>query len=306
MNIYNDEIVRKTSSFKCYLLIGILMCGFGIGLFFLIQSLNDPQRHEVSLLDNVIDDWEKEYPHFLNTSVEVRPGNASQVELLKNFTDPYVGTIQAFPVYKYLSYTISTVLFNSQVHNITKSNGKEYNITTDLEITLESNDTSFTSLVKDVVIHTRKFFPVNAKVCRINSKGYWDHETSACYYRFNTIEICIVVNSFLNVSEKYTNGCDNKEYFKQENAIWTTAETFEDYDFKTIVQIRSEKDPFVFANYNNLVEFSLSSREFFVLGVTILTISTIILIVPVVYLCNKRRKRSYLQMSSHAVVKDVI
>lgn len=306
MNIYNDEIVKKTSQFKCYFLIGVLFCGLGIGLFFLIQSLIDPQSHEVSLLDNVLDDWEIEYPQFLNTSVEVRPGNASQVELLKNFTDPYARTIQAFPVYEYLSYSVSTILFNSQLQNITNSNGKEYNITTDLEITLKLNDTSITSLVKDLVIHTRKYFPVNAKVCRINSKGFWDHETSACYYRFNTIEICIVVNSFLNVSRKYTNGCDNKEYFKQENVIWTTAEPFGNYDFKTIIQIRSEKDPFVFASYNNLVEFSLSSREYFVLGVTILTISTIILIIPIVYLCNRRRKRSYLQMASHAVVKDAI
>ena len=303
MHIYNEEIVVKASSLRYYLLILVLLGGAGVGLYFLIQALRDPQSQEISHLSSVLSSWKAEYPSFLNTSISLHLDTAEPIPLLQNFSDVYAAAIPGFPVYPYLSYAVSAQLWTDNMKN--SSAGKEFNITATLILSIYRNNTMATNILKEVPIHSKKYAAVNAKVCRMQAKGYWDNETMACYYQYNTVEICVVVDDNLTVVENYTGGCDNEGYFKQSEVAWVSNSVFNETQFDTFVQVRSKEDPFVFASYNEMVEFSPSSEEYLTMGATLFTVCSVIAIVPCTYLCCKRRKRRYLQMEA-AAPKNIV
>ena len=303
MHVYNEDIVHKSSSLKYYLLILLLLGGAGVGLYFLIEALQDPQTQELSKLSSVLSNWSADYPVFLNTSISLRSGDSQPTPLQQNFSDGYAGAIKSFPVYPYLSYTVSAQLWNNDVKNV--SAGKQFNITTSLVLTITNNDTVVTSTLENVPIHSRKYVPANGKVCRIEAKGYWDPVSQACYYQYNTVEICVVVDSNLSVVSNYASGCDNLGYYRQSEITWTSDIVFNQTEFFTFVQVRSLEDPFVFASHNQMVQFSPSSKEFLAIGATIFTLCSVIAIVPCAFLCSGRSKRKYLQMEA-ATGKNIV
>jgi hypothetical protein len=296
-----EEGTRKREQCSCYCLTFVLFCGLFTGVYFIIQSYKDPQTTEISLFDPVLQAWSSEYAFFSSISVQVSTSDNSSFILSQNLSDSWSVDIENFPDYLHLFYSNNSILINSPDPKLVYENAKEYNVTTNVTISVLVNNTEIISEIEDVVVHSRTRYPVNAKVCRNAAKGFWDVKSEACYYHLNTDVICLVLNESLQVVDWYRNGCDNQGFIKQEAIVWTTDKEFTDYSFKTRVEIRSERDPYVFAAYNQMVRFSPSSKEYWIIGITLTTIFSVLLLVPIGYVCCCRKKRQapYLTFESN-------
>ena len=267
-------------------------------MYFLIQASRDPQSREISRLDSTLAAWDRYLPEFSNISVKITSGSSPEVALIPNVTDTYALLIASFPNYTHLTYTTSTILYSNSTSETTSRSGKEYNISTNIELSIIINDTESISILPSVPIHLRRFYPANSKVCRNKNEGFWDSIADACFYHYNTIEICVVVNASGHLVDNYMNGCFNQYYFIQDPIVWTTDKPFTNFQYQTFIQIRSELDPLVYASYNSLTEFSPSGKEYQIIGGTIIGICIFMLIVPCTYICCKRQRRKYLQMGN--------
>ena len=56
MNAYNQDsgVSKRPVSCKFYAMIFLILCGIGVGMYFLIQASRDPQSREISRLDSTL------------------------------------------------------------------------------------------------------------------------------------------------------------------------------------------------------------------------------------------------------------
>jgi hypothetical protein len=306
MNAYNQNQL-KPGVLKCYCLVFLLVAGIVIGLYFLIKGQLDPQSKELSRLNYIISNWEQEYPVFSNLSVSLYDTSYSIIPLYQNTTQTWGQGIENFPIYNVSFYSNNAAIINNtnSLTTVRSVDYNQYNVTTNLTFTVFYQDRFINITASDIVIHSRSNSFLNSKICRNTGKGYWNGTVEICYFESNTIEICIVIDHSFNISKIYKNGCYNQGLEKQEAIAWNTDRVFDDFNYIIFVQVRSEEDPLVFASYNSLVYFSPSSKEYTVMGGSIFGICTVILIIPVIYFCQRKRKTNYLNMGNQ-IVKDTI
>jgi hypothetical protein len=175
----------------------------------------------------------------------------------------------------------------------------------DIELDIEYNGTSRRSQIDGVVVHSKVREPINAKVCRVNGRGYWDVKTDSCYSHYNTVKICIVVNDSLQVVDWYKTGCDGKGYYRQEVITWVSNSSFTNLSYPILFEVHGQSDPFVFASYNDLVEFSPSSEDYEIIGGVLFGVSIITLCIPILWIYCQKRKLKYLEFINEQQAKNV-
>jgi hypothetical protein len=293
---------------KCCILITIMLCVLTLGLYFLIQSQIDPQSEEFSTLDKALESWTPTLEIFKNSTANFIINPSDTIQLSYNTTENWGAGLKDFPDYSALFFSANSVLIKNTT-NYEVLYGKselEYNVTINIALDIEYNDKIYSSMIDRVVVHSKMRNPVNAKVCRMNGRGYWDIETQSCYCHYNTVKICIVVNNSLEVVDWYKNGCNGKGYYIQDMIIWRTNKPYTNLSYPIFIEVRGETDPLVFASYNDLIEFSPSSKDYTILGGVLISVSSIILTIPFTWLYCQKRKLRYSEMANEPHYKDPI
>ena len=302
----NDSLLRS-SPFKC-LFSGVIILGcFVTGVYLLVQGIIDPQSEEISKIDYAVDMWNSTYPLFSGLEVIILPVSTQETTLVVNKTDVWGDSIEDFPEYDSLFYSVYGPLAstNESLKYEFSEDQKSYKVFTNVTLRIYYNDSVFVSTVEDLVIHTREIVAVNSKVCRINALGYWDNEKQACYYHYNTETVCLVIDENFFLVDWYKTGCYNEGFITTVPITWTTSDPFTDFSYNILVEVRSENDPLVYASYNDLVNLSMTSEEYVVSGSCLISISFFVSIIPAVYL-YRRRRRKYIHMLSENKGMNVI
>lgn len=281
----------KGKSTWCCIFI-VLIAIEATGIYFLNKALNDPQGKEISQVEFIVRKWNETYSEFKDLNV-----NIHNVSLSKNHTQTWGVNIENFPYYQVWFFS-SHVNFSYRYDNlkIIKSNsGTEYNITVDLVLTIkDQNLTERTSKIDGVVLHSRKKSNMNIKVCGNEHMGYWDG--SVCYHDYHTNHLCFVVNSNYSLINNYERGCDDVSYYKQEKIKYVYKEVYSNLTVNPMVEVRSELDPMVYSAYNGVTEFSPSSKEYKIIGICLVVISSTLLVISGFLTLCLNRRRKYLNM----------
>ena len=193
----------------------------------------------------------------------------------------------------YYSYSPLTTS-NTSALLYTKNSIDEYNVTINLTLIIDYNNSIITNELSDVVIHSRSVYPINSKVCRNNALGYWNGSIMECFYHFNTYKICLVIDNDFNIVNWYKSGCDNEGYIKQSPVSWTNDSEFWNFSYNVEIELRNQFDPFVFASYNQLVKLSSSSQEYQIIGMTIFTVASAALIAATIGFFKQKRNKTML------------
>lgn len=295
MDVHMREKIRLP--IRCYFLIGIMFCVMGVGVYFLIQSQIDPQSKELLALDTALVAWAWTYEIFQNISVSAIIVGYKSIQLNRNNSEIWGSDVENFPKYSPLFYSSYGILVanNTPTEVVYMKNNIEYNVTVDIGLDIEYNGTVRRSKIEGVVVHSKVREPINGKVCRVNGRGYWDIKTDSCYSHYNTVKICIVINDSLQVVDWYKTGCDGKGYYRQEIITWVNNSAFTNLSYPILFEVHGQSDPFVFASYNDLVEFSPSSEDYEIIGGVLFGVSIITLCLPVLWTYCQKRKLKYLE-----------
>ncbi|OMJ96029.1 hypothetical protein SteCoe_407 [Stentor coeruleus] len=285
-----------------------MLCILTLGLYFLIQSLIDPQSKEFHTLDKALKSWAPIFEIFQNSSAKLIIHPSETIQLSHNTTENWGSNIKDFPEYTALFFsTYSVLVKNTTNYDILYVKSEmEYNVTVNMTLEIEYMDRLHSSKIDRLVVHSKIRNPVNAKVCKMNGRGYWDIKTQSCYCHYNTVKVCIIVNDSLDIVDWYKNGCDGKGYYIQDMITWRTNNPYTNLSYPIIIEVRGESDPLVFASQNDLIEFSQSSKDYTILGAVLISISTLILSIPFSWLYCQKRKLRYSEMSSEPRYKDSI
>ena len=305
MNISKGNELDSKSTITCkhYFLLFLIICGFIIGLYFLIQSFLNPQSEEIAKLNDILTAWEQNLPWFSNISFVLKSGSNEEINLISNPTDFYAESIVNFPNYTHLTYTTSAILYSNSTEKLNYKD-KEYDITTTIILSVIINNTEIENILYNVPIHSKKYFPASSKVCRNNNKGFWDPSINQCLYQYNTIEICVIVNNTGYIDELYHNGCYNQEYFVQATTPWSTDKEFNEFQYQTFIVIRNEFDPLVYAHYNSLTEFSLSANEYKIIGIITLGVCILMMAALGIYSYCIYKNNQYLNLANDEKITD--
>lgn len=293
---------------KCCILITIMLCVLTLGLYFLIQSQIDPQSEEFHTLDKALKSWTPTFEIFKNSTAKFTINSSETIQLSHNTTEYWGSDLEDFPDYPALFFSVNSILVKNTTHYevLYGKSEMEYNVTINMTFEIEYQDKVYSSRIDRVVIHSKMRNPVNAKVCRMNGRGYWDIQTQSCYCHYNTIKMCIVVNNSLEVVDWYKNGCNGKGYYMQNMIIWRTSNPYTNLSYPILIEVRSESDPLVFASYNDLIEFSPSSKDYTIIGAVLVSVSSIFLAIPFAWLYCQKRKLRYSEMANEPRYKDSI
>lgn len=279
---------------RCYVLMFFIACCCIIGLYFIIQAYKDPQSKELRELDGVISEWNDYYQYFNESEAFISISNSASSQLIKNATKD---DLKDFPKYETLFFSDHLrVLGNSTDMNIVYKNSEEFNITVNLNIDIVKNYTVKNIHIPYLPVHMRKVYPANEKVCRSTGKGYFNRTSGICYYRYNTVEVCLVVNEDLELESWYESGCNSDSYLNLLTLRWNSPEPYTMVNQSIYFQVRSIKDPYIYANYNSLTTISRSSSEYTILAITFLTISGTFTILVFIYWLVQKKRSKYLQM----------
>jgi hypothetical protein len=148
----------------------------------------------------------------------------------------------------------------------------------------------------------RKIYPANEKVCRNSGKGYWNRSSEKCYFHYNTLEICLLLEENLDLSPQYLQGCNSDSYLKTSAERWQSSQNYSFLNTSIFFQLRSIKDPFVFASYNSLTKLSSSSSTYKSIGLTFLSISLVLALCILAFWLLQRRNGRYLKMQRRDVI----
>lgn len=270
---------------------------FGIeagGIYLLKQSFDDPQSKEYLSLNSALKDWNNSFASFERLKVSINSNTLST-----NHTQTWNSNSKDFPKYLvnfYSGFVNFSSAENEFVMNAAPA-GLEYNLTTDLILTVtDQNSSNYSQVIQNSIVYSRKRSSLNFKVCSNENKGYWDPVSGSCYHDYHTTKFCFVLDNNYSLVEWYESGCDNSAYFEQELVRWKSRESVKSVNLSIFTEIRSEKDPFVYASYNGLKEFSASSSEYRIAGITLVVFSSLLLIISFYFTCCHKRKKSYLTM----------
>jgi hypothetical protein len=278
-------IEKKSNKLVWLFPLGVIILCEILGVYLLIQSQLDPQSTEVSQLSEVIAAWSG----YLLNFAQIVP-SISQYDLVPTSTEYWGTGIEAFPNYTHLYYyTYSPIVSETFIEY--SPNLLEHNVTSNFTLKVQYNNTVIINYIPGVVIHSKKIVPLNFKVCRNAGVGYWDGKTQACYYHYSTNRICIVLDKNYTIVPWYKYGCDNNGYTHQTVVTWPYAYNYTEFNYKIVVEVRSEYDPYVFASYNGMIYFSPSSQEYAVIGIVVTLLSTILMLVYCYYFHSYKRIR---------------
>ena len=296
-------MIRKLPA-QCYLIMFLNICGFVIAIYFLVKGLKDPRGAELKELAGVIDKWNETFMTLNKSSALISSSDFSSSEMFKNYTENSNDKIEDFPKYSPLSFTYNQN-FSTQVTNfkIEYENPEEFNITTLILFEIKNND-SISKFDLEIPIHIRKSYPANEKVCRNSGKGFWNRKLEKCYYHYNTVKVCLLLDENLNLSGFYEKGCDNKDYLTTLAMTWQKSDNYTKVEHPVFIQLRSESDPYVYASYNSLYDLSSSSKTYKTIGIVFLTVSTFSTVVVIIFWAVQRKNSSYLKMKKKEL--DVI
>ena len=290
----NEKI--KNFSAQCYLIMFLNVCGFVVAIYFLVQGFQDPQKEELKELEGVINQWDQSFITLNQSSALVSSSQSSQIEMLKNFSENYKEKIKDFPKYTPLSFTLHQNFSNPVTSfKIQYKNSEEFNVSCLFSFEI-SNEKSISKFDLEIPIHMRKVYPANEKVCRNSGRGFWNRKLERCYYHYNTVQVCLLLDSNLNLSSYYEKGCDNKDYLNFYALTWQNSDNYTDVDHSVFIQLRSESDPYVYASYNSLTELSSSSTTYKTIGIVFLTISGVLTGFILIFWAVQRRHSKYLKM----------
>lgn len=295
MKAYPSEVRVKPLPLRCYgLMLAIVFCLI-VGLYFTIQAYKDPKSKELKELDGVISNWNDYFPFFNTSQLSISSTEINSTLMTANNTKD---NLSGFPKYKALFF--STHLKPSKYFTEMKiiyKNSEEYNVTSDFYIDLVNEQTKRTIQLLNLPVHMRKVYTANEKICRNAGKGYWNRTAGLCYYHYNTKEICLVVSEDLELESWYEQGCNSESYLTFITLISTTEEPYTYLNHSIYFQVRSTKDPYIYANYNSLTTLSQSSSEYAAIGIIFLCISTLFIIIIILYTIIRRHKSRYQQMN---------
>ena len=265
-----------------------------VGIYLLKVALDDPQSKEISSLDDTLRIWNKTRTDFQGIKVAV-----SNYTLSTNLTQTWGETVEKFPKYPvtfysgYVNVSAGENAFSVEAAAL----GKAYNITTDLEITVVDKDKNhYKNVIKGAIVYSRKKSTSNFKNCLNENMGYWDSSSSTCYHDFHTTKFCFVLARNFSLVDWYATGCDSTSYYEQKIHRWRKEEGVKNVSLSISTEARSEKDPYVYASYNGLIEFSASSKEYKIAGITLVVISSALIGVWTYLICCSKSKRKYITM----------
>jgi hypothetical protein len=280
----------------CWGLIFLVLIGIlASGIYFLNKASNDPQGSEISRISSIITKWNHTFLELKELNVDFQ-----NKTLTKNQTQTWALNVEDLPYYKPLFFSgsvkISDKVNKVKVYNSTKN--KEYNITTDVTLTvMHGNITLNTQLIKDVILQSRIKSTMNAKVCGNEQMGFWDGVT--CYHDYQTTHFCFVIDSNYSLTSQFELGCDAVNYYQQQKIKYRNAKVYENLTISPFIEVRSSSDPYVYASYNGISEFSPSSSEYKIIGITLVVISSVLLVASGFMTICTGRKRKYLNMHDH-------
>ena len=290
-----NEKTKKFSA-QCYLITFLNVCGFVLAVYFLVKGFQDPQKEELKELDGVLNQWNSSFATLNRSSALVSSSLSSSTAMSKNFSESYKEKIKDFPKYLPLSFThhqnFSSPVSSFQVQH---KNSEEFNVTCLFSFEI-SNNGSIAKFDLEIPVHMRKAYPANEKVCRNSGKGFWNRKLERCYYHYNTVQVCLLIDSNLHLSSFYEQGCDSKDYLSLHALAWQKLDNYTDVEHSVFVQLRSEKDPYVYATYNSLTELSSSSTTYKTIGIVFLTISAVLTGFILVFWLVQKRNSKYLKM----------
>ena len=268
------------------MLVSFLLALEGIGFYFLIQSFLDPQSTELSAINSILGSWTSSLSTFERLNVTVSPNISLQATSLEDWGS----NLNNFPKYTHFFYSCilsANALLSS--NSLNSSSLHEYNITTNITLIIKGINSTIINELPNVPIHSSKKTAKTMKTCINHSLGTWDSLSLACYYYYNTIKICIVVDDSFSLVKWYQKGCDNNGYIKQIETRQPTS-SFLGRNQKIEIEVRNEEDPFVYASYNGLSRFSSTSNQYKIAGGSILAFASIpLLIILFPNLCKRRK-----------------
>lgn len=280
----------------CWILLLLLLLSIeGVGIYLLKVSIDDPQSKEISSLDGILRIWNRTRVDFQGVKVEI-----SNYTLSTNLTQTWGENIENFPEYPVTFYSgyVNVSADKNIFYVESASLGKEYNITTDLEITAVDKDSNhYRDLVRGAIVYSRKKSTSNFKNCLNENMGYWDSKSNTCYHDYHTTKFCFVLNKNFSLVEWYAAGCDDTSYYEQKVIRWRHEEEVRSVNKSIFTEVRSEKDPYVYAYYNGLTEFSASSKEYRIAGITLVILSTALMAIWTYFVCCSKTKRKYITMN---------
>lgn len=295
MKEYEKENRTRPLPGRCYVLMFFVACCLIIGLYFIIQAYKDPQSKEIKELDGVISEWNNFFPYFNASEAFISISNSDLSQMTANTTKD---KLKDFPEYETLFFSDHLrVLGNLTDMNIVYKNSEEFNVTVNLNIDITNNNTFKSIQIPYLPVHIRKTYPANEKVCRTAGKGYFNRTSGVCYYRYNTVEVCLVVNKDLELESWYESGCNSESYLNLLTLAWTSPDPYTVFNHSIYFQLRSVKDPYIYANYNSLTTLSKSRSEYSTLGITFLSLSGAFILFITIYWVVQKRKSKYLQMN---------
>lgn len=284
-----------TKSKVCWGLLILILLGIEAGgIYLLKKSYDDPQSKEYLSLNSALKDWNDTYASFERLKVSI-----NNYTLSTNHTQTWGLKLKDFPKYKVNFYS-GSVNFNSAENEFVMkaaTAGLEYNLTTDLTLLVVDQDSNnYSQVIKSSIIYSRKRSSLNFKVCANENMGYWDPVSKLCYHDYHTTKFCFVIDKNYSLVEWYASGCDNSGYYEQEMVRWKSKESVKSANLTIFIEVKSEKDPYVYASYNGLKEFSISSSEYRIAGITLVVFSSLLLMISFYFTCCYKKRKSYLTM----------
>ena len=125
----------------------------------------------------------------------------------------------------------------------------------------------------------------------MHGDGYWDVTLTACIQHFLAAELCFVFNTSRQGVD--LTGCA-KDVQMWRVYPWISPEPPTNFSQPLLLTLRSDMDPYVFADRTGAGRLSPSSTEFLIMGSLLIVIGTLFLIIPIVYFWQLIRPRDRL------------
>lgn len=127
-------------------------------------------------------------------------------------------------------------------------------------------------------------------MCRNNNVGYWNSTSQTCYVTYRLSETCYVLNSAYRIAEE---GCLDGAKTKEQVVEWTLPSPPTQMKQPVAFTVRSAFDPYVVAYRQDLLDFSPTSSELNILGLTFVIISGGLSLLPgalCIIKCRRKHK----------------
>jgi hypothetical protein len=260
----------------CYGCIVVLTAFFACSIALVLTAARNEHDLEAEEVFQFIEDWRERMPEFEHLHVHVESASHKIDLHLSNLLESsYVE--ERLNQYDHLKYYANQTLFTANDLEELEDNGA-YNLSGHLGVSVTSYVDSELKQRFDLNDVPAFMFMPNASLC-----GNCSEES------YVLSKICLVLshNNFSIAFEP--EGCEGKGLYE-----WTEGSPQEVYG--TVIEVRSEFDPYVRAAWAGILDLPPTSTELSLIGILMLVVSSSCFFFPIVFCINKRKYR-YLDLS---------